>query len=298
MAFFEGRTPEIVKQWNSNTWLVMDRGTFYVLKTVLAEDLELYKKLILVKSPYFAKVYDVTVLEDQFVAVLEYVQGETLEQYLKSRGTLEEYTTCSIAYDICQALEQLHYFGIIHRDITPKNIIITGDGTAKVIDFGISRLEKKGATRDTEFLGTAGFAAPEQYGFSQTSPRTDIYAVGVLMNYMLTLKFPNEELASGSLRPIIEQCIHIDEADRYRNVDALKSTLRKYLSNHEEATNTAKRSESDGTEFSLNALPGFRHNIWWHKVVAVLYYISSFMMVLVGVPIGDYGLAGRCFIQL
>ncbi|MBQ8063438.1 MAG: serine/threonine protein kinase, partial [Clostridia bacterium] len=272
MGFFENRTPEIIKQWNDMTWLVMDRGSFYVCKVVSFEDLELYKKLVEIDSPYIARVYDVTLVQDRLCAVQEYIQGETLEEYLQEKGPLTEQVVCDVTLELLEGLGAMHDRGIIHRDLTPKNIIVTGDDHIKVIDFGISRVEKAGASTDTEFLGTAGFAAPEQYGFRQTSPRTDIYAVGVLMNYMLTLKIPNEELVEGTLRPIIEKCTRMDEADRYQSVEALQAVLSAMQ------PNPLKQARPQ----TGNWLPGFRHGVLWHKVIAGIYYFFALTMLLVG----------------
>ena len=288
MGFFENRTPEIIKQWNDMTWLVMDRGSFYVCKVVSFEDLELYKKLVEIDSPYIARVYDVTLVQDRLCAVQEYIQGETLEEYLQEKGPLTEQVVCDVTLELLEGLGAMHDRGIIHRDLTPKNIIVTGDDHIKVIDFGISRVEKAGASTDTEFLGTAGFAAPEQYGFRQTSPRTDIYAVGVLMNYMLTLKIPNEELVEGTLRPIIEKCTRMDEADRYQSVEALQAVLSAMQ------PNPLKQARPQ----TGNWLPGFRHGVQWHKVVAGIYYFFALQMLLVGAAIGDFGFDGHFLIPI
>lgn len=287
MSFFEDRTPETIKRWNEDTWLVMDRGTFFVCKAIKPEDLQLYKTLVEVNSPYIAHVYDVTVLEDRLSVVQEYVQGETLEEYLQEYGPLTEAEVFQIVLEVLDGLAQMHEKGIVHRDLTPKNIIMTRDKHVKVIDFGISRVEKQGASKDTEFLGTAGFAAPEQYGFRQTSPRTDIYAVGVLMNYMLTLNFPNEELATGKLRPVIQKCTKMDESDRYQTVEDVQRSL--ILLMNPEARQTASKKKMDHP----NAIPGYRYNILWVNVLASIYYVIAGLIVLGSCFIGAFSLYER-----
>lgn len=308
MSIFGNRTPEIIKKWNENTWLVLDRGVFYVCKAALPEDMELYRKLVEVNNLYIARVFDVCVVNDRLCVVQEYVQGETLEEYLQEHGVQAESIVCSVALELCQGLKALHQRGIVHRDLTPKNIIVTTDGLVKIIDFGISRVEKVEASTDTEFLGTVGFAAPEQYGFKQTSARTDIYSLGVLMNYMLTLRFPNEELAGGKLQSVIMQCTKMDEADRYRNVDALMEELwvidkvasqkKTGNTNPKESSRSTAVAIPENTKIRLDHIPGFRHDVWWHKVVAVMYYFSVGMLVLVGPFIGDFGLDGRFLIPI
>lgn len=283
MAFFEDRTPDIINQWNDDTFLVKDRETYYVCKRVLPTELELYKKLAQIDCPQIAHIYGTELVDDVFCIVQEYVPGVTLERYLEMHGKLDEISTCAIAFDICDALEALHGAGIIHRDLTPRNLIITEEGTLKVIDFGISRMEKEDASTDTELLGTAGFAPPEQYGFAQTSPRSDIYSLGVLMNFMRTHQFPKDELAEGALRPVIEKCIRMDETDRYQNAAEVKESLLEVGRNGK----TKKRKKASGTPREMtsdmerpDALPGFRKNVWWHKLIGGFYYITVFFVML------------------
>ena len=91
---------------------------------------------------------------------------------------------------MCKALWVLHSLGAVHRDVKPENIILRGS-EAVLIDFDAARLYKPEESGDTQVLGTTGFAAPEQYGLSQTDRRADIYAVGILMNVMLTGEHPS-----------------------------------------------------------------------------------------------------------
>ena len=296
MAFFENRTPDIINRWNNETFLVKDRETFYVCKSVLPTELDLYKKLVDIECPQIARIYGTDIVAGTFCIVQEYVPGVTLERYLEMHGKLDEMSTCAIAYDICDALEALHGAGIIHRDLTPRNLIITEEGTLKVIDFGISRMEKEDASNDTELLGTAGFAAPEQYGFSQTSPRSDIYSLGVLMNYMRTHQFPKDELADGELRPVIEKCTMMDEKDRYQSVAEVKEELlavgRYYKTGKvNRPRKAAKKREPvppltklNGEPFEKpNSLPGFRQNEPIHRIIASLYYGFAILTLFSGI---------------
>ena len=95
----------------------------------------------------------------------------------------------------------------------------------KLIDFDASRFFKKGQSKDTVIIGTAGYAAPEQLGFAQSDERTDIFALGVLMNVMLTGEHPTNKLYKGKLRKVIEKCIQLDPQKRYKNVEELKKIL-------------------------------------------------------------------------
>lgn len=129
-----------------------------------------------------------------------------------------------IIRQICQGLQVLHGIGAVHRDIKPENIILRGSD-AVLIDFDASRLCKAENTTDTRIMGTTGYAAPEQYGFSQTDARTDIYALGILLNEMLTKQHPSKQLAEGKFRPIVEKCTRINADQRYQCVEELLSAI-------------------------------------------------------------------------
>ena len=115
----------------------------------------------------------------------EYVPGETLSQLAKEKVFTEE-EVIGIGAQLCGQLEVLHGMTppVIHRDIKPQNVVIRPDGTAVLIDFGIARVRTEKET-DTVAFGTQGFAPPEQYGFSQTDARSDIYSLGILLYWLL-----------------------------------------------------------------------------------------------------------------
>ena len=127
-----------------------------------------------------------------------------------------------------------------YRDIQPKNIIITNEGSLKIIDFDISRKENENATHDTTLLGTVGYAAPEQYGFAQTTNRSDIYSIGAVL----------KELSSFSeLDKIIAKCMEMDPANRYENVEQLENELEKVKGQAERKNNDFGSSSYNHMEF-------------------------------------------------
>ena len=132
---------------------------------------------------------------------------------------------------LCDALECLHirFHPIIHRDIKPSNIVISSDGILKLIDYNAARRYERGATQDTRYMGTPGYAAPEQYGFFQSDVRTDIYAMGVVLNYMLTGRHISEETASGGLGRIVKRCTQLDPGKRYDSVTDVKKDFQKII---------------------------------------------------------------------
>ena len=184
---------------------------------------EVYRKLLGISCPNLPKVLE-TAEKDGKVAVLEeYVNGDTLDLLLEG-GTLRPGDARSIALQLCRALYVLHSLNAVHRDVKPENVIIRGD-EAVLIDFDASRIVKEDQRADTVVLGTTGYAAPEQYGISQTDGRADIYSLGVLLNIMLTGKHPSMELAPGKLGRIVQRCTQINPKKRYKNVLYLMEDL-------------------------------------------------------------------------
>ncbi len=209
---------------DEKTSLVRDKktGMLYVKKEAEKDVLKIYSRLIGMRCEGMAYVTKVT--EDY--ALLEYINGIPLDKKLERDGVMgcEEAKKHMIA--LCDAVAKLHKNGIIHRDITAANIIISRQG-CYLTDLGIAREKKQDKRSDTQILGTVGYAAPEQFGFMQSDERTDIYALGVVYNYMLTGCLPNEKLYSGREERIIKKCIEIDGKNRYKNVQALKKSLTK-----------------------------------------------------------------------
>ncbi len=253
---------EIIKELSSKTSLARQQGTgqLCVVKQIGAEDLPLYKKFAEVKSEYVAKFYETAVIDGEISAVFEYVEGVTLKDYIAKNGNLSESRALKFASEICEGLKAIHALGIVHRDINPQNIIITPSGEIKIIDFDIIRTEKAGKAADTQLLGTPGYAAPEQFGFSQTSAKTDIYALGAVINYMLTGCTPGEKLAKGRFKKVILKCTMVDENNRYQ---------------------TAAEAERAINRRPAIEVPGFRKGRLSHKIIASVYYALALALTVV-----------------
>lgn len=144
---------------------------------------------------------------------------------------------------LCRILKQLHRCRspIIHRDLKPANIMISSDGVVKLIDFNAAKEYRMGQMEDTCLMGTREYAAPEQYGFGQSDARTDIYALGVILNRLLTGDFPKNKLYEGRLKPVIQTCIQMDADARYQSVELLERALESGKNEKQRKKNTGKR---------------------------------------------------------
>ena len=169
---------------------------------------EVYRRLLHCTCRNLPAVYEVASQGEENLVLEEYIQGDNLGDLLQGAlFTVEE--TRSVVDQVCRALWVLHSLGAVHRDVKPDNIILRGS-EAILIDFDAARLYKPEEDTDTQVLGTTGFAAPEQYGLSQTDQRTDIFAVGVLINVMLTGKHPSKKLAEGRMGRIVTRCTQVN----------------------------------------------------------------------------------------
>ena len=249
---------EIIKSINETTLLAMRDGKIFVLKKIMPEDTELYKKLCAINNINVAKIYETVLIENDFYAVEEFIQGVTLDEFFNSHGLFSDEEIKPLILQLCNGLEAVHSLGIIHRDINPNNIMVDEKGSLKIIDFGISRIRKLKQSADTQLLGTHGFAPPEQYGFSQTGFEADIYSIGVLMNYLKTGCFPSEKTDSGAFAPVIVKCTQMDKNNRYKSVVELAADI----------------SKKDRIKKYIRKIPGFRRDIWWHKLIALVYYFA------------------------
>lgn len=184
------------------------------------------------RLPHIENIYQ---MPDEFVVVYDFIPGKSLRELVAERGRLPESEVISLGLDLCEAAGAVHELGIIHRDITPKNVVVSGDG-AHLIDFGIARMYTEGASRDTNTLGTYGFASPEQYGFEQTDARSDVYSIGRVLGYLLTGIMPNDEgyrealldesVVSDQMRAIVEHACAMEPSARYQSAAEFAAALR------------------------------------------------------------------------
>ena len=184
---------------------------------------EVYGRLLHCTCRNLPEIYEVASREEENLVLEEFIQGDNLGDLLRDALFTPEETR-SIVTQVCRALWVLHALGAIHRDVKPENILLRGSG-AVLIDFDAARLHKPEHEADTQVLGTTGFAAPEQYGLSQSDQRADIYSVGILINVLLTGQHPSKHLAGGRLGRVVARCTQVSPEKRYPNVLRLMEVL-------------------------------------------------------------------------
>ena len=192
---------------------------------------DLYKLLQDCNNPHIPQIYRMFERDGKLIVIEEHIDGQSLEELLDYQSSIfNEKFALNILLQLCDCLEPLHQANIINRDIKPSNIMLTKDNSVKLIDFGIARIFKPDSLADTEFLGTRGYAAPEQFGLfdvGQSDPRTDIHALGVTIKELLSKDY------HGWLNEILERCTDLNPARRYQSipdlVDGIKRARKSWL---------------------------------------------------------------------
>ena len=219
-------------------------------------------------------VHDIDETSDgQMFIAMEYLEGETLKKKIE-RGPLKIEEAIDIATQIAHGLAKAHEHGIVHRDIKPANVMVTSDGVAKIVDFGLAKLSGRTMlTKEGSTLGTPAYMSPEQARGEPADQRTDIWSLGVLLYEMICGKRPfdaeyeNAQMYSilntdpqpvSSRRAgvplefdrIITKCLRKDPKERYQHADELIVDLR---SIHPTATSSTggfsrlKEPEAEGS---------------------------------------------------
>ena len=280
LSFYEELTT-IYESEKSKVILVKHNfdNKIYVKKVVSKHNKDIYNSLKHNHHKNISRIYEVIEDENNLNIICEYINGDDLGEILRKKETLDENKVREYVIQICDALNHIHNLPIpiIHRDIKPSNIILNSDGIIKVIDFDAARNHKdeSDVKKDTVLLGTAGFAAPEQYGFGQTDCRSDIYSVGILINYLLTGSHPTEKLYKGDLTKVIEKCTNMLPENRYKNILELKNDL---LINKNFQEDKVKNVETNNERsFSI---PGFRTKDKRKMALSTIGYLALLNLIL------------------
>lgn len=184
----------------------------YIKKTYFSDKREIYFKLANMELQNMPMVHYVF-FESETIIIEDYIEGHLLSDEIKKKSRLD---SGKIIKGLLRAVNILHQNNIIHRDIKPENIVIDRYGEPYLIDFGISREFRRNRSCDTENLGTQGYAAPEQFGFSQSDFRSDIYAIGMTI----------DELAKSCHVNLLYQivgrrCREFDPNKRYQSINSI-----------------------------------------------------------------------------
>jgi eukaryotic-like serine/threonine-protein kinase len=142
----------------------------------------------------------------QFI-VFEYIDGENLKEHVVRKGRLDVREALEIALEVARGLAFAHDQGLVHRDVKPQNILLNGDGRAKVTDFGIARsVDVDGMTQTGTVLGTSNYIAPEQASGQRVDAHSDVYALGVVLYELLAgeLPFPGESFVAVAMKHMHE----------------------------------------------------------------------------------------------
>ena len=196
------------------------------------------------------RMYHFSKAEDTYYITMEFVEGEELKSFMKRIEKLPKEKALSIAKQVVAGLAEAHKLGVVHCDLKPQNIMIDKDGNARIMDFGISRsLKAKSITETGIIIGTPEYMSPEQVEGEEADPRSDIYAMGIILFEMLTGRVPFSGASvlsvimkqkveqppnprkinpgiSENLSRVILRCLEKDKEKRYQNAEQLFSDLR------------------------------------------------------------------------
>ena len=256
-------------------YLVQHResGKIYIKKILEVYNPHIYEYLMEHHITGIPRLYNVYEENEQLILIEEFISGVSLREMIDDQ-TLTLDLIVRFMGELCDILEKLHILNppIIHRDIKPSNIIITPYNHVVLIDFNAAKYLTDTADHDTILLGTKGYAAPEQYGFGFSTPRTDIYALGILLKE-LSLALP---VATSIFDTIIRKCTMMNPSDRMETVQELKTEIEKLQAHNGEKPQHA----TVFTTWQNLAPPGFRTRTPWKMLTASAVYLFIFWLCL------------------
>jgi eukaryotic-like serine/threonine-protein kinase len=219
------------------------------------------------QHPNIVTVIDRGAADGRQYIVFEYIDGENLKELLGRKGRLDVREALEIAVEVARGLAFAHGQGLVHRDVKPQNVLLNGDGRAKVTDFGIARsVDVEGMTETGTILGTSNYIAPEQASGQPVDAQTDVYALGVVLYELLAgeVPFPGENFVAVAMKHVhepppnlldlradtplrvaaaVDRALEKDPDQRFPSMDALAAELEACLAelerdadNHDDRT--------------------------------------------------------------
>ncbi len=241
--------------------------------------------------PALPRIFDI-VDQDEYLYIIEdFVEGISLERELENKKKFSEEKVLDWCKQLCEVLHYLHTLTpnpIIFRDVKPANIILTYDEKIKLVDFGIAREYKEASGNDTTYMGTKGYAAPEQYGGGQTDARTDIYSLGVSLYHLLTGNAPN--IPPYEIKPVrqlnntytkhieylISRCTEQDPNKRFQTVEEIITFIEHISSGHKQSIGASEtellKPPADKTPISMQE----KNTIVFKKTIFTVWGCAEF----------------------
>jgi serine/threonine-protein kinase len=252
----------------------------------------------------------------QFI-VFEFVAGQNLKELIREQGPLPVREAIGLALQVARALAFAHQQGVVHRDVKPQNVLLNGDGRAKVTDFGIARsLDGQGMTQTGTVLGTSDYIAPEQARGAPVEPQTDVYSLAIVLYELLTgeVPFSGDNFVAVAMRHVNEPPPHVvdkrpdvplrlddalqramakDARDRFRSMDEFVAELEACLA----AVGDAREPEDPTMILPAPPLPApprarRRRSRWPAIVAAVLVAVIAAVAAAIVLSRSDGGGGG------
>lgn len=260
-----------------------------------------------ISHPAIAQVYDVDEVDGHLFIALEFVEGKTVRQLVVQRE-LDLLGAVEVALQATEGLGKAHAKGIVHRDIKSDNIMVTPDGRAKILDFGLAKLfapessdselsgiETMAQTQVGTVLGTVAYMSPEQARGKEVDARSDLFSIGIVLYEMVTGELPFKghspldtmhAIAFEEVRPvtvvrrdlppdlqrILSRCLRKRPEDRYQNAEALVDDLKRL-----------KESLESGTQRPVSLRERFEDLLQWTRFSLPLGPAGGVVLVVVGV---------------
>ena len=273
-----------------------ESGRFYVKKILDVYSADVYRDIQEHPIPGLPRIIDSCEDNGSLIIIEEFISGLTLRDKIDFTSTkpcdFETINICDVLtieqighymINLCEILERLHSHNppLVHRDLKPSNIMITSCDNVVLLDFNAARFYTgiDGRESDTKLLGTKGYAAPEQYGFGESSPQTDIFSVGkIIQECVNAFTSQNSDSENSSLKEnvfsdVIQRCTQMDPSRRYPSVRELKEALLNCLGQ-------SSRPDIQGPVINPYLPPGFRTLNPWKMIIASVVYIFIFQISL------------------